>query len=738
MHVLGTVLARLEKLDHSLPVVLKDSDLLLGDSLLAFEEAGWHCLRLVDMDREFLTLLEAESLAQSGRKVLVYLGNRSEKELVFLAEYWDRGNRELVSAINLLSELGIDRKDARKDFLVSLVRYGLNKSESWWQELKSQGLDAIDRKAKEDIWELLRDSHSADGYSDAEKEFLFVHFANRAFGLNLSASSSPEEAATRIGEKILEASYKREKADAVYRDYKEWADSRTYRDCLREHSYRFAQSHGDELLDNLALFESDHNHPFPKVEKELFERRVAAFLNGDHPHDVVAFARDRAEKRKGRVEDRDDRIDWQGLADLEPLLHDLELGSIDSLQAFLAAYKESLYKVDALDRRLRTSLLPKRLVDWALENIAKRNQVLANHWKLHYHPGGLSGQAGLLYRILQGEGKKAVIVVDALRYELVAELDPGCRVRFKAEPLLAMTPTETPVGMGALFSSGQVTKRLKERTVLLVDQQTGRTLDSVSAREQNLKVLVPDVQVCDVSSQWPESQKIVFKTRDIDTLGHEDLLHFYSQTMQQLSSLAGKLLKAGYEVHFASDHGFYLPLPGESVKQDGTGSYSSGVRYSLNTAPPVDGKWEEVDGSYLLYAQEGNVFKNYGGHFWHGGITHQEAIVPHLTLTPDLEERRWGVTIGNKDRLKKLQKDRVDLQLFAEKELFGSGRRVYVQYLDQRVEIPHVVDDHAVLELRINAASGTRFRIEVRDLEDGSLLDKVECTYLPARQRLFD
>ncbi|HPE70364.1 MAG TPA: hypothetical protein PLF96_13660, partial [Thermotogota bacterium] len=59
-------------------------------------------------------------------------------------------------------------------------------------------------------------------------------------------------------------------------------------------------------------------------------------------------------------------------------------------------------------------------------------------------------------------------------------------------------------------------------------------------------------------------------------------------------------------------------------------------------------------------------------------------------------------------------------------------------YLDQRVEIPHVVDDHAVLELRINAASGTRFRIEVRDLEDGSLLDKVECTYLPARQRLFD
>ena len=127
MHLLKTVLARLERLDDSIPIVLKDSDLLLRNSLSYFEDKGWHCLSLTDMDREFLTMLEAEGLAQSGRKVLVYIANRSEKELVFLAEYWDRGNGELVTAANLLSELRIDRKEFKRDFIVSLVRYGLSR-----------------------------------------------------------------------------------------------------------------------------------------------------------------------------------------------------------------------------------------------------------------------------------------------------------------------------------------------------------------------------------------------------------------------------------------------------------------------------------------------------------------------------------------------------------------------------------------------------------------------------------
>ena len=193
MYLPDIVLTRLEKLDSSIPVVLKDSDLLLRESLSYFEDQGWHYLVLDDLDREFLTMLEAESLAQSGRKVIVYIANRSEKDLVYLAEYWDRGNGELITAINLLSELKIARGDFKKDFLVSLVRYSLNRDKDWWQGLKNRGLENISKIVKESLWELLSDSNYAKSLTEAERNFIFTHFANATFDLKLTASSSPRK-----------------------------------------------------------------------------------------------------------------------------------------------------------------------------------------------------------------------------------------------------------------------------------------------------------------------------------------------------------------------------------------------------------------------------------------------------------------------------------------------------------------------------------------------------------------
>jgi hypothetical protein len=232
-------------------------------------------------------------------------------------------------------------------------------------------------------------------------------------------------------------------------------------------------------------------------------------------------------------------------------------------------------------------------------------------------------------------------------------------------------------------------------------------------------------------------EKIVIKTRDIDSMGHEELMEFYGDIMTKLSELADKLVKAGYEVHFTSDHGFYLPVPGEMVKQDKTVSYSSGVRYSLNSAKPEEGKYEQTGSSYILYANSGNVFKDYGGHFWHGGITYQEVIIPHLVITPVAGERRKRVKIGNKERLKVVQKDHFEVLLFTEIDMFGIAPRVYIQCLDQKVEIEEPVSEETRQTIKVNAKSGDTFKIEVRDLEDGTLMDWVECEYLPTRERIF-
>jgi hypothetical protein len=113
--------------------------------------------------------------------------------------------------------------------------------------------------------------------------------------------------------------------------------------------------------------------------------------------------------------------------------------------------------------------------------------VISNHWTNYYDPAVTPTQVGLLERILKGEGKRAVIVVDALRYELARDLKLKVKAKIEHGALLAATPTETPVGMGALYSSGDIEKILKDNRVIVRDRKTGRTLDSVRAERKTSK-----------------------------------------------------------------------------------------------------------------------------------------------------------------------------------------------------------------------------------------------------------
>ena len=97
-------------------------------------------------------------------------------------------------------------------------------------------------------------------------------------------------------------------------------------------------------------------------------------------------------------------------------------------------------------------------------------------------------------------------MVDALRYELSCELSLKRKANIQNKPILAVTPTETPVGMGSLFSSGEIEKILKDKRVFIVDKKTGKTLDNVSNREENLKELLPGVEIIQLGSELPETE----------------------------------------------------------------------------------------------------------------------------------------------------------------------------------------------------------------------------------------
>jgi hypothetical protein len=737
MYVPNIVLNRIEKLDKTLPVVLKDSDSLLKDILTYFEDQGWHCFELDELNNEWLTMMNAENLNQAGRKVLIYIGQISEKDLKYLAEYWDRGNGELVTAINLLSDMGINRKDFKKDFLVSLVKYGLTKDEGWWSTFKKKGIEEVYNQLEEIIQKLLDNPSFIDNMNEANKDFILSHFINTVFKLNLSKDSSGREASTLVAEKILESSYKDSVSDEIRKYYKAWEDSMSGEESIMKHATKFASSHKAELLNNIDTFKKDHKHPFTIVEKAIFKEKMEELIQGKSPKKAIQFAKQRATIRKRDKTDAKEEIFWNELAQLEPLSEEIEFPQMSSLESFLNAYDEILWKFDYVDRFLKTSQLPEKIKEWANEKNTKMLESISNCWESFYKINDEeSEQPGLIKRLLESKEKVAVIVVDAMRYEM-AKSSNSITGKKEIKPVLAMTPTETTVGMGALFSSGDVKKILKDNKTYLYDKQTDRVLSNVNKREENLKELVKGTEIVNLNESIPESEKLVIKTIDIDSLGHDELIEFFSKTLDKIHDTTSKLLKDDYVVHIVSDHGFYLPKEDEIIKQNIDGSYDSGTRYGLKSSKPAEGAYEEVDGIYIYYTKSDNVFKKYGGNFWHGGVSHQEVIIPLVTYTPKKTNNKINVQIMNKDNLKHIQRNKIDLIINPQNTMFGEPRKVYIQYLGKKVNISEPISDITKIALDIEAENGTKFKIEVRDSDDSSRLDYVECEYVPARELPF-
>ncbi len=185
------------------------------------------------------------------------------------------------------------------------MRYGLNRDKDWWQDLKKRGLENISKIVKESLWELLSDSNYAKNLSEAERSFIFTHFANATFDLKLTASSSPEEASTLIAEKILEASYKSRPGDELHEYYSDWMREGEWEESLHLHAEKFSKVRKEELLSNIELFEDDYKHPFTVIEKELFDRRIQAILQEENAAQAIEFAKERRERERRETRTRE-------------------------------------------------------------------------------------------------------------------------------------------------------------------------------------------------------------------------------------------------------------------------------------------------------------------------------------------------------------------------------------------------------------------------------------------------
>jgi len=260
-----------------------------------------------------------------------------------------------------------------------------------------------------------------------------------------------------------------------------------------------------------------------------------------------------------------------------------------------------------------------------------------------------------------GTGRRAVVIVDALRYDLAHHLKAqlgGCKVSI--EPMRAMLPTRTPVGMSALLPGRFAPTSLQTTHKDLHPIHEGQDLAVRENRLALLKAFGADTREIDgvEASKKPAklpSLLVVYGHEEVDSIGHghgEALIRHVKKEVERLARVVRKLHQWGYaEVHVVTDHGFVLleeeHLPPEVPFRKEWGSVTK-ERFAIIPAGvdlPIKSKPFAWDASVRVALPPGLAYFNNEKSFSHGGAALQELVIPHLVSRQQSKQQKIGVEI---------------------------------------------------------------------------------------------
>jgi hypothetical protein len=269
----------------------------------------------------------------------------------------------------------------------------------------------------------------------------------------------------------------------------------------------------------------------------------------------------------------------------------------------------------------------------------------------------------LEHALWKAKGRRAVVIVDALRYDCALALRDQLRGHaVDVEPLLALLPTVTSVGMTALLPAGDgdVTIEIKGNTIhpRLNGQDT-------SVRENRLALLkafgadcreISDVEQCSNAPSGLGELFVVSGHEEVDHIGHGqagNLIRHIHLEIERLARLIRKLHRWGYaRVHVVTDHGFIMldegKLPNE-VPCDKEWCHVLKERFALVPASadlPLVRFPFAWDPEMRVAVPPGLAFFKAEKSFSHGGAAVQELIIPYLVSRGQaVQEKRIGVEV---------------------------------------------------------------------------------------------
>ena len=266
-------------------------------------------------------------------------------------------------------------------------------------------------------------------------------------------------------------------------------------------------------------------------------------------------------------------------------------------------------------------------------------------------------------RIWRAGGRRAVVIVDALRYDCAVAIQEGLREQdVVVEPVVAMLPTVTPVGMTALLPLSGTDMGLQMKANGLHPTVDGRDTAILSNRIACLEEFgatclgIADAEAAAEPPEHAGELLVVFGHNQVDHIGHgeaQTLVRHVQLEVDRLTRLVRRLHGWGYStVHVVTDHGFILlderNLP-EEVPCDKAWCHVYKERFAIVPATvdlPLTTLPFRWDDEVAVAVPPGLAFFKAEKSFSHGGAALQELVIPHLTSKArGAAQKRVGVEV---------------------------------------------------------------------------------------------
>lgn len=449
--------------------------------------------------------------------------------------------------------------------------------------------------------------------------------------------------------------------------------------------YRSLATKADAALDiTNALMWDDRLQDVPgtlAIEQIALDAAIQRFHAGDR-----RTAATNAEIRLEASPFVSDAAEWaprwrvlQALAELEDLI-DVNAVSGGSVSSQLSWYAEEGYEVDRAHRTLelvRTTVGTLGELDGLLNQARDRydtwldqllNVFVEAVTREGVDPGGMLRQGEIHDRYVADQSRSAYIWVDALRYELAADLvNALSNLAGKIEllPAVAASPTITLVGMAALLPTAAATMRVNVENDSIAVSVGNQSVRTVADRLSHLRVRHGEVVDLDLNDAANKSEQalhravqnaslVVVRSQEVDAAGESGMLAAawttFTAVNQLLATVITRLASAGIRRFIVSaDHGFIALSQGigaHRLVDPPSGAVGvlkrrcfvghGGVPQAATAKLPLSACGVTSE-SEITVPRGLAVFRAGGARqFFHGGLSPQELVIPVIVI--DLPE----------------------------------------------------------------------------------------------------